>query len=94
MDCSRWRRRPACSSRAREGWLLASTTLAAFAGVVADPIQLALGLHRARLMRMVNALERQFFDADAAGFSVHDHYVARLLDLFDMLGAALQIGCL
>ena len=76
------------------GLLLASTTLAAFAGVVADPIQRALGLHRARLMRMVNALERQFFDADAAGFSVHDHYVARLLDLFDVLGAALQFGCL
>jgi hypothetical protein len=38
----------------------------------------------------VDGLERQFFDAKAAGFAVHDHYVARLLDIFDILGAALR----
>ena len=74
------------------GLMLASTTFAAFAGVVSDPIQRALGLHHARLVRMVDALERQFADPAAAGFSVRDHYVARLLDLFDILGAALRLG--
>jgi hypothetical protein len=39
---------------------------------------------------MVDAMERQFFDATAAGFAVHDHYVARLLDVFDILAAALR----
>ena len=73
------------------GLMLASTMFAAFAGVVSDPIQRALGLHRARLLRMIDALERQFFDNRAAGFAVHDHYVARLLDLFDLLGATLRM---
>ena len=74
------------------GLMLAATTFAAFAGVVSDPIQRALGLHRARLLRMVDALEGQFLDPNAPGFSVRDHYVARLLDLFDLLGAAIRIA--
>ena len=73
------------------GLMLAATAFAAVAGVVSDPIQRALGLHRARLTRMVNALEAQTLDPAAAGFTVHDHYVARLLDLFDLVGAALRL---
>ena len=73
------------------GLMLAATAFAAVAGVVSDPIQRALGLHRARVMRMLNALEAQAFDDTAAGFAVRDHYVARLLDLFDLVGAALRL---
>ena len=72
--------------------MLVATTFAAFAGIVADPIQRALGLHRRRLLRMLAALERQFSDAAAPGFAVHDHYVARLLDLFDIIGAAVRLA--
>ena len=74
------------------GLMVASTTFAAFAGVVSDPVQRALGLHHKRLLRMIDGLERQFFDPEARGFAVHDHYVARLLDLFDLLGAALRLA--
>jgi len=74
------------------GVMLASAALAAFAGVISDPIQRATGMHERRLRRMVDALERQFFDPEAPGFAVHDHYVARLLDLFDILGAALRMA--
>lgn len=70
------------------GLMLASASLAAFAGIIADPVQRRLGLHQRRLRAMVDALDRQFFDPAAPGFAVHDHYVARLLDLFDILGAA------
>jgi hypothetical protein len=73
------------------GLMLGSTVLAAFAGVIADPIQRALGLHTMRLTRMINMLERQFFDPAAPAFAVHDQYVARLLDLFDIVGAALRM---
>jgi hypothetical protein len=72
------------------GLMLVSASFAAFAGVVSDPVQRAFGLHRKRLTRMVDGLERQFFDAKAAGFAVHDHYVARLLDIVDILSAALR----
>jgi len=74
------------------GLVLAATTFSAFAGVVSDPIQRALGLHRARLLRMIDGLERQFNDPAAPGFAVHDHYVARLLDVFDLLGAAIRLA--
>ena len=74
------------------GLMLTATTFAAFAGVVSDPIQRASGLHRARLLRMLAALERQFADPEAAGFTVRDHYVARLLDVFDLVGYAVRLA--
>lgn len=74
------------------GLMLAAASFAAFAGVVSDPIQRALGLHRARLLRMIDALERQASDPAAPGFAVHDHYVARLLDLFDIVAAAARLA--
>ncbi len=72
--------------------MLGATVFAAFAGIIADPVQRALGLHRRRLARLVAALEQQFFDEAAPGFVVHDHYVARLLDVFDMVGAAVRLA--
>jgi hypothetical protein len=73
------------------GLVLTATVVAAFAGVIADPVQKRLGLHRRRLLRMIDRLEQQMFDPDAPAFAVHDHYVARLLDLFDLLGSAYRI---
>jgi hypothetical protein len=72
--------------------MLVSATLAAFAGLISDPIQRATGLHQRRLEKMIDALERQFFDPTAPGFAVHDHYVARLVDVFDLLGAAVRLA--
>ena len=74
------------------GLLAASTVASAFAGVVADPVQRKLGLHEWRLRRMLDALERQMHDPAAPGFVVHDHYVARLLDLFDVAGALVRVA--
>ncbi len=74
------------------GLMLAAAGAAAFAGIVADPVQRRLGLHERRLRRMLHALERQMRDPAAPAFAVHDHYVARLLDLFDMLGSAWRLA--
>ena len=60
-------------------------------GIIADPVQRKLGLHQLRLKRMLDALERQMHDPSAPGFVVHDHYVARLLDLFDMAAALVRV---
>ena len=54
---------------ATAGLMLGAAAFAAFAGVVSDPIQRALGLHRARLHRMIDAIERQFFDPGAARYA-------------------------
>ncbi|MGH7071211.1 MAG: DUF6635 family protein, partial [Acetobacteraceae bacterium] len=63
------------------GLLILVSCTAAFAGLAADPIQRRLGLHGRRLHRLLEALERQMLDPAAPGFVVHDHYVARLIDL-------------
>jgi hypothetical protein len=70
--------------------MAASTVASAFAGVIADPVQRKLGLHQHRLRRMLDALERQMEDPAAPGFVVHDDYVARLLDLFEVAGAVVR----
>ncbi len=74
------------------GLMLAGSTLAAFAGIIADPVQRRLGLHRARLLRLLDSLERQASDPAAPGLALRDQYVARLLDLFDIVGAAWRIA--
>jgi hypothetical protein len=50
-----------------------------------------LAAHQLRLRRILDALERQMMDPDAPGFLVHDHYVVRLMDLFDVAGAVLRL---
>jgi hypothetical protein len=74
------------------GLMIAISCAAAFAGLAADPIQRRVGLHARRLNRLLDALERQMLDPDAPAFAVHDHYVARLLDLFDLLGSAYRLA--
>ena len=73
------------------GLMTGAAVVAAFAGIVADPVQRRLGLHQRRLHRLVDALERQLLDPHAAGFAAHDHYVARLLDMLDLVGAAYRM---
>lgn len=68
--------------------VLGAAMAASLAGVVADPAQRALGLHQRRLRRLIDSLERQMLgDADHR-FAVRDHYVARLLDLLDLVRSA------
>ncbi len=75
------------------GLLAVSSVAAAFAGIVADPVQRRLGLHQRRLRRLIDALERQWETGRAeSGFTARDQYVARLLDLFDLLGSAYRLA--
>jgi hypothetical protein len=74
------------------GLMIAASCAAAFAGLATDPIQRRLGLHARRLNRLLGAIERQMLDPAAPAFTVHDHYVARLLDVFDLLGSAYRLA--
>ena len=76
------------------GGLLAVSSIAvAFAGILADPVQRKLRLHQRRLHRLIDAVERQWnTERREAGFVARDPYVARLLDLFDLLGDAYQLA--
>ena len=57
----------------------------ATAFAASDPVQRATGLHRRRLNALIASLERGFRRADDKGFVAYDAYVARLLDLGDLL---------
>lgn len=57
----------------------------AFAGMISDPVQHATGLHRRRLLALVASLESSFRADDPKGFVSYDLYVARLMDLGDLL---------
>jgi hypothetical protein len=84
---------PVLVSGVTGGLLAVSSIAAAFAGILADPVQRKLGLHQRRLHRLIEALERQWdAEREEAGFVARDPYVARLLDLFDLLGSAYRLA--
>lgn len=61
------------------GLAVAASVVTTFAGLVADPVQLAAGTHRRRIMRLLARLDR----ADAAPALEREHWLARLGDLSD-----------
>jgi hypothetical protein len=84
---------PALIGGVTGGLLAVSSVAAAFAGILADPVQRRLGLHQRRLRRLIDALERQWETGRAeSGFTARDQYVARLLDLFDLLGSTYRLA--
>jgi len=70
------------------GTVIAGAMLTAFAGIAADPLRRCLGLHRRRLLRLLDALEHMLCDEASDGFMMRDHYAARLVDLVDLAAAA------
>lgn len=67
-------------------------TLAAFAalsGMISDPIQAALGLHRYRLQKMLDHMEQDFLERSGSSFRPKDQYVARILETFDLIKSGL-----
>lgn len=72
------------------GLMVAGAVLTAFAGIAGDPLQRALGLHRRRLHRLIDALADQLRGDHEAALRVRDHYVARIFDVVDVVGAAVR----
>lgn len=70
------------------GVLAATAPVAAFGGLVTDPIQQVLGLHQRRLNKLIDEVEVALLGDDPAAKQYVDGYVARVFDLIDLLGAA------
>ena len=68
--------------------VLLPAMLTAFAGVAADPVQARLGLHDRRLNRLLDALEERLLGEAGPGFNPREPWVARILDLADLLNLA------
>ncbi|MEK0084570.1 DUF6635 family protein [Benzoatithermus flavus] len=65
--------------------------LATFTGLVTDPLQELLGLHRRRLRRLVDTLERVALGESEASLALPDPWVARLVDLADAVLMAMRL---
>jgi hypothetical protein len=63
--------------------LIPASAIAAFAGVLADPVQRRLGLHSRRLNQMLDSVELIMLGKSDQKYKVRDHYVARIFDLLD-----------
>jgi hypothetical protein len=70
------------------GVLAALGVLSAFSGIITDPLQKQFGVHERRLYKLIDALEAQFIEGSNKRFYPKDHYIARILDLFDVLKTA------
>lgn len=63
--------------------------VAALSGIIIDPIQAALGLHRKRLMKMIDHLEQDFIEKTSSTYRPKDQFIARIMDAFDMIKSGL-----
>lgn len=71
--------------------IMAGSVMSAFAGVLADPFQSRLGIHRRRLLRLIDTLEVELTGAGEKPFVAREHYYARLLDLWDAGASLLRV---
>jgi hypothetical protein len=73
------------------GLIMIGSVFAAFAGVLADPVQSRLGIHRRRLGRLLDTLEVEFLGPGGKPFVAREHVLARILDLWDAAASVLRI---
>jgi hypothetical protein len=74
------------------GLVIGGAVLAAFSGVLTDPLKRRLGLHRRRLLRLLEELELALCDQGEGSVKLRDHYVARLIDLLDLVASAWRLS--
>lgn len=65
------------------GLLILGSLVTAFAGIIADPVQAHLGIHRRRLMRLFDTLDAELSGSDDRPFAIREHFLARIFDLWD-----------
>ncbi len=59
--------------------------VAAFSGLLTDPLQHLLGIHQYRLRKLIRHLRTDFKRREDTSFRPKDPYLARVLELFDTL---------
>lgn len=74
------------------GVVVSGALLAAFSGIVTDPIKRRLGLHRRRLFRLLSELEQVLCGENARNVSLRDYYLARLIDVLDLVASAWRVA--
>ncbi len=72
------------------GLVLLGSIAAAFAGTVADPVQVRLGMHHRRLMRLIDTLDAEIQGLSEKPFVAREHFFVRTLDLWDAVVSVLR----
>ena len=70
--------------------VMLGAVMAAFAGVLADPVQARLGLHQRRLRRLIRAMAAEVAEGQGRGFAAHEHALARVMDVWDAVTSLLR----
>ncbi|MDF0603429.1 hypothetical protein P1J78_22105 [Psychromarinibacter sp. C21-152] len=73
------------------GLIALGATFAAFAGILADPVQARLGIHRRRLLRLLDTIERHGTGGMDGAFVAREHFLARILDFWDAFMGVFRI---
>jgi len=66
------------------------SAFASFSGLITDPVQAHLKIHQRRLNRLIDHLEQDFMEKTSNSFRPKDQYIARILDLFDVIKSHLH----
>lgn len=69
------------------GVLGLAAVVTAFSGMASDPVQRHLGLHERRLQHFLDTLEQNVLFDEENHMKIRDHYVGRIIDLFDAFAA-------
>jgi hypothetical protein len=64
--------------------------LSTLTGIITDPVQAKLGLHQKRLYKFLDALHAELKESKNASYQLKEQYIARVLDILDLLTAALR----
>ncbi|NVO28949.1 hypothetical protein HJ526_16075 [Donghicola sp. C2-DW-16] len=71
--------------------MLAGTVVTTFAGLIADPIQSAMGMHQRRLTRLIDTIEAEIAELPERPFVAREHFLARVFDLWDAAMSLLKV---
>lgn len=71
--------------------IMVGSVFAAFAGIFADPVQTRLGIHRRRLLRLIDTLEVELTDKGTKPFAAREHLYARVMDIWDAVASLLRL---
>jgi hypothetical protein len=70
--------------------MIVIAVVAAFSGIIHDPIQTAAGIHHRRLDRMLDAIEESAIESRGKGYCPKDTFFGRVFDLIDWVKGVLS----
>lgn len=73
------------------GLMMLGAVIAAFAGIFADPLQVRLGIHQRRLMRLFETLDAEIGGTRDKPFAAQEHLLPRTFDLWDAVLSLLRV---